>query len=157
MTDNYSLEQTFAPPGQNFWKPFTEDHERFQFGWWDDWSNTRPGYSHAEFFAWSNEEGDVQARVKLDRDPGLTPYLTAAASAARPYLEIVLLDVRSDVRGRGVGRRIVSAIVEKWPDRHVVALSEADDFWRALGWTEHIHAYDDGSRSLFLAPEPKIL
>lgn len=68
--------------------------------------------------------------------------------------EIDLLEVRTDLRGRGLGREAVDRLLVGFLPPYV-ALSldnRSDDFWRSLGWTEHIHPHDRG-RSLFVQPE----
>ncbi|MCV7225856.1 GNAT family N-acetyltransferase [Mycolicibacterium komossense] len=74
--------------------------------------------------------GLVVARVELHNtlDVGGLPGYEAPDIGA-VTLRIHLLEVASQYRGRGIGTRIVAALVARYPERRLVAFSEADDFW----------------------------
>ncbi|MDN5798326.1 MAG: hypothetical protein L0H79_21610 [Intrasporangium sp.] len=68
-------------------------------------------------------------------------------------MEIKFVAVAESARGGGTGRRVVDDIAAKFAGRELCAFSEEDEFWRALGWTEHRRRKDaQHYRLLFTFP-----
>lgn len=76
---------------------------------------------------------------------------------ARQFVKIQFIEVRQRHRGRGVGLATLRLLAELYPDRRLLAFSEADEFWDRTGWTRHIHREDNPARprhqSLYLQPD----
>jgi hypothetical protein len=88
----------------------------------------------------------------------------AYPSWTRPRLgstEIDLLEVRTDLRGRGIGREAVARLLVELPLPFIVLSlnQQSDAFWRSLGWAEHTHAdaadyHPEGPRPALLFVRP---
>jgi hypothetical protein len=65
--------------------------------------------------------------------------------------EIDLIEVRADLRGRGlgIGRSVLALIKEAFAGPYVaLSLDEGSDgFWRRIGWAEHDHPDADEARA----------
>lgn len=82
------------------------------------------------------------ARIELDQKVAPADYVGVPPLGVSP-LEIQLIEVRGDLRCKGIGRKIVGALASKYPDRRLVAFSEgADGFWASLDWSRHLHRTD---------------
>ena len=75
----------------------------------------------------------------------------------RQFAKIQFIEVRQRHRGQGVGLATLQLLAESYPDRRLLAFSEADGFWHKTGWTRYIHGEDDPARprhqSLYLQPD----
>src|SRR5690348_8826455 len=84
----------------------------------------------------TDDHGEVaRAQIKLRSTLGV-----AYPTYTRPPLgstEIDLVEVRSDLRGRGLGHEVVDGLLVEFPPPHIAcSLDErSNDFWRSLGWT----------------------
>jgi hypothetical protein len=69
------------------------------------------------------------------------------------WTEILLLEVRGDLRLRGVGHAAVQAIAAEYPSTRLAAFSEdADGFWSSLGWAAHVRSTNGPAyRTLFVS------
>jgi len=98
-------------------------------------------------------DGELEvARIELDDDIGMAHY--GAAELSDDVLEIQLIEVHDDYRGRGIGREVVNLISQLNPGKRLVALSEgADEFWSSLGWERIDHPGGPGRfMPLFVQP-----
>ena len=131
------------------WRPF-EPNQMFNPDWWD-----RPRYNHrdphciAVFL-----DGTEVARVELDH------HFRGSRHAGAPRLgdlalEIQFIEVAASHRRRGIGSEVVRLLVERYPHRRLLAMSEdADGFWESLGWGRYDHRQGpQWYRPLFVAPE----
>lgn len=128
-------------------KPFLPD-PGFREHWWSGIAKGAVVFYTFTTPAW----GEVaRAQVRLQSTLGEAyPTFTQARLGST---EIELLEVRADLQGKGVGRAAVVALVTQFPPP-CVALSldpRSDEFWRSIGWTEHVHP-DDRGRALFVHP-----
>lgn len=57
----------------------------------------------------------------------------------RQALQIEMIEVHAEHRLRGIGTSAVSALIEAFPDRRLVAFSEAHGFWASLKWDRFEH------------------
>lgn len=97
-------------------------------------------------------DGDIEvARAKVLPGSGEYRGYTSWACPPGGATEIDLIEVRVDRRGGGrrYGSQAVTEIAQRFGEPVVaVSLDETSDrFWRALGWTAHLHPEDDGNRS----------
>ena len=85
----------------------------------------------------------------LSESYGIDPAVEAIA------LEILFIEVARKYRRQRIGTQIVRALVERHPDRRLVAFSEsADDFWTSLEGGkchEHLDQQLPRNRLLFIA------
>ncbi|WP_372489667.1 GNAT family N-acetyltransferase [Prescottella equi] len=128
--------------------PFDRAVRYAKEGWWDGGRLLRdPWYVQVL-------EDDVEVgRVALDDyPPELDPEYRGAPRLGRERLKIQFIAVAEMERGRGIGPRVVRALVEEHADRRFFAYSEgADRFWASLGWKRF--ATPDGLRApLFIQP-----
>lgn len=114
------------------WTPF-EPSESYEHPEW--WANAR-GAVGDPWFVQALENGVEIARVQLDERGGIGDgYTDAPAINAHELLEIQFIEVTTTARRRGVATRVVQALTEQHPDKHLMAYSEgADAFWESLGW-----------------------
>ena len=93
------------------------------------------------FGSFVHEEHGEVARVQVN------PQSTTGAAyptwvAPNAWLaEVDLFEVRPDLQGQGAGHEAMGLLVPRLQPP-VIALSlnaRAADFWRALGWDEHVH------------------
>lgn len=131
------------------WTPF-ELNEEFNEDWW----GSPPYLKDDPHYVEGTLDGVEVARVELDHDFRGSKHVGAPRLGASA-LEIQFLEVAKSHRLRGVGAEVVLQLVERYPHRRFIALSEdADEFWAALGWDRY--DYHDGPhqyRPLFVAPE----
>ncbi|MCW2814889.1 MAG: hypothetical protein JWN84_2344 [Nocardioides sp.] len=137
-------------------KPFVTT-TGFRDSWWLEQAQQPLNF----YIAHNAEHGEV-ARVQVSLS---TTSGDAYPTWTRPDnggAEIDLLEVRSDLRGQSIGtatiERVQSALAVP-----LIAISlnaASDAFWRALGWTEHLHEdvetddddRDDSASLLFASP-----
>ena len=97
----------------------------------------------------------LEQGVELD-DPGdVNPTYFGAPKLGAERLEIQLLEVAMDARGRGVGTQVVRLLQTRHPARRMFAYSEqAQGFWASLGWERFDHPEgEDFHRPLFVPTE----
>lgn len=147
---NLILQDVRREPGSDryVWTPF-EMNEEFNGDWWDSppHSTDDPHYVTAIL-------GGVQvARVELDHNFRGSSHFGAPRLGATA-LEIQFIEVAKSHQRQGVGAGVVRGLLERYPDRRLLALSEdADGFWAGLRWNRYDH--HDGPhlyRPLFIAP-----
>lgn len=154
---NLELAQ-LLPPSRQPWAPFggrSDSDDGFEPNWWARlvWPAREPVANR--FFALLDSSGMHLARLHLDWDFPAGVYPSADAARTRPMLEIQFIEVNHRFRRKGIGTLLVQRTQEAFPDRQLMALSEADRFWESLGWSRHLHVEDDRSgryRPLYLAP-----
>lgn len=131
------------------WTPF-DLNEEFNGVWWD----SPPYMTDEPHFVQAKLGGVEVARVELDHDFRGSKHVGAPRLGASA-LEIQFLEVAKSHRRQGIGEAVLRELVQSYPDRRLLALSEdADEFWGALGWIRFDHR--DGPlqyRPLFIAPE----
>lgn len=103
-----------------------------------------------------HDEGDFEiARVEMIERTHPGEYLGDVD--ARQFVKIQFIEVHQRHRRRGVGLATLQLLAELYPDRRLLAFSEADGFWDRTGWTKHIHRHDNPARprhqSLYLQPD----
>lgn len=147
---NLILRDVRRGPSDNryVWTPY-ELNEEFSGDWWDS-----PPYSFDDpHYVEATLDGVEVARVELDHSFSGSQHV-GAPTLGTSALEIQFIEVAKTYRRRGVGAQVVRRLVESYPNRRLLALSEdADDFWAALGWERF--DYHDGPlqyRPLFIAP-----
>jgi len=134
--------------GERVTKPFTPN-PGFNDEWW-----LGDEKSPLVFCSFTTDaRGEVaRAQIKLRSTLGV-----AYPTYARPQFgstEVDRLEVRTDLRGQGLGREVMARLLAEFP-RPCIALSldeRSDPFWRSLGWTEHPHP-DPRGASLFVRPD----
>lgn len=129
------IEKRPAPDDQVIWFPFADDND-FSPSWWDYRSiDGDKSYTLLEV-----RQGGVEvARIELDPGVVIDHYL-GTSELGNSALEIELIEVAESQRRRGVGTRIIRALVSRYPERRLLAFSEeVDDFWASLGWTRYDH------------------
>ncbi|PSK66981.1 hypothetical protein B0E53_01056 [Micromonospora sp. MH33] len=143
------------PLGERLWFPFT--YEEAGLGFNDRWWYNSPVYPDSKSLFLRVLQNNIEvARVHLDNEVAIDHYADVPPLGATA-LEIQLVEVHNDHRGRGIGRTVVSLLHNRYPDRRLVAFSEgADGFWSSLGWRRHLHADPEEAssfRPLFIQPE----
>lgn len=104
--------------------------------WWDE----PRYYSDEPWFVQVMEDGVEVARVELDDPGGINPTYVNVPAIGPERLEIQCIEVATAARGRRIGTQVVQALVQRHPDRRLMAYSEdAHDFWASLGWDRFDH------------------
>lgn len=131
------------------------DDPRFFDGWWDsEQPFKQPDAMFGNRTSYSfTIDGDEVARalVCVDRS-ALRGYLVPVT--ARTVSEIQFIEVRPDLRSRGVATAVLALLCQLLPGVVVaLALPEAVEFWRRTGWLEVPPDDGDEYRSIaFIAP-----
>jgi hypothetical protein len=116
--------------------------------WWDGapYGNDDPWYVQVLV------DGLEVARIELDDDGGINPAYANVPAIGSERLEIQFIEVATAARDLSVGTRVVHGLMERHPDRRLMAYSEeADRFWASLGWERFDHP-DGRHRALFIQP-----
>lgn len=147
---NLRLARLEGAPLRDEWttKPFTQN-PGFNDRWW--LGDAKGPLIFCSFT--TDDDGEVaRAQIKPNSTLGV-----AYPTYTQPQLdstEIELLEVRTDLQGRGLGHEVVDRLLVEFPPPYI-ALSldrRSDYFWRSLGWTEHPHPNDRGA-ALFAQPD----
>lgn len=129
-------------------RPFTQN-PGFNDSWW--LGDAKGPLVFCSFTA----DDDVEvARAQIKPHSTLGVAYPTYARRHLDSTEIVLLEVRIDLQGRGLGHDVVDRLrVEFNPPYIALSLDErSDHFWRSLRWTEHSHPNDRGA-ALFAQPD----
>lgn len=51
-----------------------------------------------------------------------------------------MIELHANHRRRGLARLALGLLAERYPDRRLPAFSEADECWKSVRWSRHIHA-----------------
>jgi GNAT superfamily N-acetyltransferase len=130
--------------------PF-EECEGFTAAWWAEVPFTYEN-GRIELLLFRSAGVEVaRAQIEFDKAPG--PMYDVPALAAR-YVELVFLEVSESHRRRGIGKRAVEAIMDRYPGVGLLAYSEeADVFWDMLGWQRFMHGEEPiRHRPLYVRP-----
>ncbi|WP_242459270.1 GNAT family N-acetyltransferase [Rhodococcoides fascians] len=116
--------------------PFDLEIKYEQEHWWD----YVPYHFDDPWYVQVQSGGAEIARIELD-DPGdINHDYTNAPELGPERLEIQTLEVAASSRERGIGTRVVQALMERHPHRRLFAYSEeAHEFWVSLGWQRFDH------------------
>ncbi|QTE28563.1 hypothetical protein [Pengzhenrongella sicca] len=130
------------PPGQRYWQPF-ELSPLFNDQWWCTWVDAQQDEYYSVF------EGAVEVvRLHLEHH-WQTFYVGVPAHVRRDGLQIQFIETAADQRRRRHALRAVEALASAYPDRVLIAYSECDEFWQALGWDQYQHEDADESPQLY--------
>lgn len=151
---NLTVVELHRPAGERFWFPFA--YEEAGIGFNDRWWNDGPVYPDSKsVFLRILDNVDEVARVELDNEVEIDHYADVPPLGATA-LEIQLIEVHNDHRGRGIGHAVINILYGRYTDRRLVAFSEgADGFWSSLGWRRHLHTDPEKApfyRSLYIQP-----
>ena len=130
------------------------DDPRFRPWWWTG-SMAEGPVSWCSLMAGDTEVARAKVKPRSRLGVAYPTYRLAPEGAT----DIDLIEVRIDLQrsNRGYGRAAVTSLVKSF-GAPAVAMSldeESDEFWRALGWAEHVHEEDDGHRRLFSLDLPR--
>ena len=114
--------------------PF-EANARFNPHWW----HRIVHYDVNDWFGLVNEVGVEVARAEVKPHARLDDSYPSAGAPEDGFAQITFFEVRADLRGQGIGPRAIDLLTGFYPGRRLAALSEADAFWRGLGWASHPH------------------
>jgi hypothetical protein len=134
----------------HWWTPFTSSEDYEHPDWWRDGGGTIGD----PWFVQVLEDGVEVARVQLDDRGGANPtYTNVPDVGPEPWLKIQFIEVATSARRRKIGTRVVEGLMERHPDRRLLAYSEgADCFWSSVvGWERFDHA-DGRHQPLFIQP-----
>jgi ribosomal protein S18 acetylase RimI-like enzyme len=121
--------------GQYGWERFKE-HEGFNERWWSAYRFAPAGSTFFEIRC----AGVEVARLQLVEGVHFAGYVDAP-DLGDTGLEIAFVEVASDCRRQGIGRRLVALLYARYPKRRLFGFSEgADDFWSSLGWDRYERA-----------------
>lgn len=135
---------------KSVWMPFESSDAYENQHWWD----SVPYYVEDPWFVQVREGGVEVARVELDEDVEFEHYAGVPVIGGE-RLEIQFIEVTALARGRGIGTKVVRGLVDRHPDRRLLAYSEgADEFWASLGWDrfDHPEGCPEFHRALFIEP-----
>jgi ribosomal protein S18 acetylase RimI-like enzyme len=133
--------------GEHSWDRF-EQHEGFNDRWWRQRLNPRDG---SRFFEVRCAGLEV-ARLELV-DGGRFAGYVGAPDLGDAGLQIAFVEVASEYRRQGIGRRLMSLLYGRYPTRRLFGFSEgADDFWSSLGWDRYENRRPK-HRPLYIQPE----
>lgn len=126
-----------------------------QTGFNEQWWRPRIFQQDSTLLSVHDERGVELARVEMIERTHPGEYLGEVDP--RQFVKIQFIEVRQRHRGRGVGFATLQLLAELYPDRRLLAFSEADGFWDQTGWTRYIHQEDNPARPrhqcLYLQPE----
>lgn len=129
--------------GRYAWHPF-EPNAGFEPSWWNE---PRFEGDSFEYLSFHLDRAEV-ARVALGDDADTSDY-PGALRLASDALEIQFIEVSATYRYRGIGTAVVDLLCRTYPDRPLLAFSEAaTQFWTSVGW----HRYDHPSGSTVHRP-----
>lgn len=115
-------------------------HAGFNEQWWQP----RMFQSDSTLLCVLDDAGAEVARVEMIERTYPGEYLGEVNE--REFIKIQFIEVRRQHRGQGIGSSTLALLAELYPDRRMLAFSEADGFWDRTGWTRHIHREDDPAR-----------
>lgn len=131
------------------WSPFSPS-DQFTPDWWE---SRRTFHRSSRLLSFWQADQEV-ARVELEGRARYEPY--DAAPGVMGTIEIFFFEVARSRRQRGIGKAVITGLLEHTEALRLVAFSEAaDGFWASLGWERHDHP--DGwprFRPLFVQPQP---
>lgn len=133
---------------RRWWTPFVTSADYQHPIWWSDGTGT----IGEPWFVQALEDGVEVARVQLDDRGSANPtYMKVPMPGPEPWLEIQFIEIAMSARRRKIGSRVVGELVERHPERRLLAYSEgADFFWSSLeGWDRFDHA-DGRHQPLFI-------
>jgi GNAT superfamily N-acetyltransferase len=131
------------------WTPFRSSWGYEHPLWW----STASGAIGDPWFVQVLEDGVEVARVQLDERGGANPTYTDVPVLGPERLKIQFIEVATAARLRGVGTRVVQGLMDRHPDRRLLAYSEgADRFWTRLGWDRFDYPGPGSSMPLFIQP-----
>ncbi|PYD00910.1 hypothetical protein B4U78_009345 [Microbacterium esteraromaticum] len=121
----------------------------FDPDWWCDGATLRG----REYLSVSRDGVEV-ARAEVDpRSTDVDEYV--GLDLRGTVVKIEFFEVRKHLRGQGVGRLAVAAVIERYEGPWFTAAAvTAASFWTSIGWTEARHAarpYSSTARYLFNA------
>jgi hypothetical protein len=119
------------PAAKHLWTPFASSTGYEHPDWW----NSVGGAVGDPWFVEVLEDGVEVARVHLDESGAINPaYADVPALDSSDLLKIQHIEVNTAVRRRKVATRVLQALVERNPDRRLMAYSSADaeEFWNSL-------------------------
>lgn len=126
-----------------------------QTGFNEQWWRPRIFQRDSTLLSVHDERGFELARVEMIERTQPGEYLGDVDE--RQFVKIQFIEVRQRRRGGGVGTATLQLLAELYPDRRLLAFSEADGFWDKTGWTRHIHPEDNPTQPrhqiLFLQPD----
>jgi hypothetical protein len=131
-----------------WWTPFASSQDYEHPDWWRDGEGTIGD----PWFVQVLETGAEVARVQLDDRGGANPtYTNVPRVGPKPWLKIQFIEVATSARHRKIGTRVVRGLMDRHPDRRLLAYSEgADHFWGSLaGWDRFDHP-DGRHQPLFI-------
>lgn len=131
--------------------PFPSSEGFAHLDWWRDGGGT---IGDPWFVQVLDECGFEVARVQLDdRGSANEEYTHVPRPGPEPWLKIMFIEVATSARRRCVGTRVVEGLVERHPDRRLLAYSEgANDFWGSLSDWERFDHPSGRHQPLFIAP-----
>jgi len=136
---------------RDYVKPFNLMVEGFNPGWWRDRAGRVGDYPNVELLSFV-DAGEEVARAETDTAATLYDRYVGL-SAPRVVTEVRFIEVRADLRGRGIGSSIVKLLEERYRDETMFAFSEgADRFWVHANWKYYSRVDGDTRflRPLFL-------
>jgi hypothetical protein len=119
------------PAAKHLWTPFASSIGYEHPDWWSN----AGGAVGDPWFVEVLEDGVEVARVKLDERGHIhKEYAGAPAIDSSDLLEIQNIEVNTATRRRKVATQVVQGLVERNPDRRLMAYSSADaeEFWNSL-------------------------
>ena len=147
---NLRLSLLEGDPLRDEWitRPFTHD-PGFNDSWW--LGNVKGPLVFGSFRTTDGQVEVARAQIRPHSTTGVAyPTYTRAHLDST---EIDLLEVRTDLQGRGLGHEVVDLLRVELPLPYIaLSLDErSDHFWRSLGWIEYPHPNERG-RALFVNP-----
>lgn len=128
---------------------------RDQAGFNEQWWRPRIFQSDSTLLSIHDESGLEIARVEMVERTDPSGYLGDVDP--RQFVKIQFIEVHQQHRRLGVGLATLQLLGDLYPDRRLLAFSEADEFWDSTGWAKYIHRRDNAARprhqSLYLQPE----
>lgn len=129
-----SLIEVIPQLKRTLWHTF-EASDKFPQPWWRPCS-TPPGTGH--WLSFQLDSAEV-ARCKFDLYDDPCP---AFGLGAMPdgQLDIKAFEVATSMRRRGIGRKALMLIRERYPEPRLTALNDdaqSRKFWDGVGWTRH--------------------
>lgn len=136
----------------DYWTPF-EANAGFHYNRWHQNQGIRSDNIH-----WQGLLDGVEViRIELDAGP-LRARFRDLDRLAAPPLRIQMIETHVRHRRQGIGEWALDALHDAYPDRVLIAFSDADNFWDKVGWRRHINVDDDpaapGMYPLYVNPRP---
>lgn len=114
-----------------------DDTDGFTPRWWAP----RLFNDGSTYLAVVRGDGTEVARIEMVDQTHPGHYVGVTESPK--FIKIHMIEVHSRHRRRGIAVSTLYLLADRYPERQLLAFSEADEFWESVGWARHVHRDED--------------